>query len=438
MEQEDLLAKVGFDATDNVRLDVMEQWFSKEQGLPSWDNREEAYATLATDRNIATLKVTADNLGEYGLNTFLRISYTWKEEEYDDTHGAIGLGDEHNIYTTTRTGGDVFIEWLTDTHALSFMADATYEEFGFKDLLERRNPRDSKRTTLSAGLQDSMIFFGDRVTVTPGLRYTHIEDVLQSGLNLLGGLMEGSSQQKDYLSPQIGVRYRATDWLTFKSNVAEYFREPSFFELFGDRGFFLGNPYLKAEEGTNYDAGLELDLRLPFEWFTYFGMSAAYFASDVDNRITRIYDARGVGKSVNISKTFVDGIEAGFHADFFKYFRLSANATWQTPVNQSQIGGFNGKKLAGLFEKSYLARIESNFRNFKIYLENIRNEDMYYDTANLIAAENKIESNAGITWGYDPFQINVEVKNFEDNRYEDFNGYPQPGRSWYVSVKYMM
>ena len=435
VEQENLLAKFGVDVTNDVRIDVMNEWFSKYQGLPSWDNREEADATLSTDRNITTLKVTADNLGKYALNTFIRTSYSWKEEEYDDTHGAIGLGNQHNIYTTKRFGADAFIEWLTQFHTLSVSADFKYEEYGFEDLLERRIPRDSERTTFSTGIQDTMVLFRGRLTVTPGLRYTLIDDVLRSGINLLGAYLEGSTQHKDYLSPQMGIKYRVNRWLTLKSNVARYFREPSFYELFGDRGFFLGNPYLKAEEGTNYDVGLEADLKLPFKWVTYFGMTAAYFASDVDNRITPVYDARGVGKSVNISQSFVDGIEVGFHVDFFKYFRFSGNATWQNPENRSEIEAFNGKKLSGLFEESYFARIESNFKNFKIYVENVRDKGMYYDTANLIAAKDKEESNAGVSWLYEPFQFNMEVRNIGDNRYEDFNGYPLPGRSYFFNVK---
>jgi iron complex outermembrane receptor protein len=124
--------------------------------------------------------------------------------------------------------------------------------------------------------------------------------------------------------------------------------------------------------------------------------------------------------------------------DFFTYFRFSANATWQDTENKSQIAAFNGKKLPGLFERTYLARLESNYKCLKVYLESIREECMYYDTANLIEAEDKSEINAGATWLYRSFQLNIEAKNIGDNLYEDYNGYPLPGRSWYVSMKYTL
>jgi iron complex outermembrane receptor protein len=436
--QENLLAKVGFDITDNLRFDFVDQWFSKDQGLPSWNNSETSIASIFTERNITNLKLTTDNIGSHRLNTFIRITASNKEEEYNDSHGSIGLGQQHSIYSTDRYGADLFLEWLTEKNSLNLLLNFQREEYGVVQRLRQVNPNDSTRATLSTGIQDSMFFFNSRLTVTSGLRYTLIDDELNSAVNAFGVPLEGRSEQNDYMSPQIGIKYYAADWLTFKSNIAKYFREPSFFELFGDRGFFLGNNELKAEEGKNYDAGLEINLASPVDWLPRITVNAAWFVSDVDNLITRAYDSRGVGKSVNISSSFVDGIEADVHVDFFKYFRVSANATRQNAENRSEIDAFNGKKLPGIFERSYLARLESNYKGFKVYFENVREEGLYYDTANLIRAQDKVESNAGVSWLYRSFQFNIEAKNLGDNLYEDFNGYPLPGRSWYFSVKYTL
>jgi iron complex outermembrane receptor protein len=34
--------------------------------------------------------------------------------------------------------------------------------------------------------------------------------------------------------------------------------------------------------------------------------------------------------------------------------------------------------------------------------------------------------------------LTFEAKNLEDDQYEDFNGYPLPGRSYYFTVKYSL
>lgn len=437
-DQKNFLTKFGFDFTDDVRIDLVNQWFSKDQGLPSWNNSEKTKTSFDTKRNITTLKLTADDIGPYHFNTSTRVDYSWKEEEYDDSQGHVGLGKQHARYTTARYGANFFLEWLTEWNTLSLTFDAQHEEYDPEDLLKKQDVNESSRDTFSLGLQDSLLLFQERLIITPALRYTTIKDELESAMSIWGMPLEGRSRDKDYISPQIGLKYRPLNWLTLKANVAKYVREPSFFELFGDRGFFLGNMDLKAEKGVNSDAGFEINYLTENEWLRRISCNVAYFKSDVDDLITRVYDARGIGKSLNISKSYIEGIEAGINLDFLKYFRLVGNTTWQDTDNRSEIKAFTGKKLPGRFEKSYLGRIEARYEGFKVYYEKIIEEGLYYDTANLLKAENKKEINTGVSWLFRSILFSFEVRNLEDNQYEDFNGYPLPGRSYYFAIRYSL
>ena len=437
-DQKNILTKFGFDFTDDVRIDLVNQWFSKDQGLPSWNNSDKTKTSFDTDRNITTLKLTANDTGPYHFNTSARIDYSWKEEEYDDRQGHVGLGKQHARYTTTRYGANFFLEWLTEWNALTFTFDAQHEEYDPKDLLNRRNPHESSRDTFSLGLQDSLLLFQERLIITPALRYTSIDDELKSAMSIWGVPLEEASRDENYVSPQIGLKYRPLNWLTLKTNVAKYVREPSFFELFGDRGFFIGNMDLKAEKGVNSDAGFEINYLTENEWLRRISCNVAYFKSDVDNLITRVYDARGIGKSLNISEAHIEGVEAGINLDFLKYFCFVGNATWQDTENRSKIKAFNGKNLPGRYEKSYLGRIEARYEGFKVYYEKVIEEGLYYDTANLLKAENKEEINAGVSSLFRGILFSFEARNLGDDQYEDFNGYPLPGRSYYFSLKYSL
>ena len=63
---------------------------------------------------------------------------------------------------------------------------------------------------------------------------------------------------------------------------------------------------------------------------------------------------------------------------------------------------------------------------------------MYYDTANLLEAEDKEEINLGLSYLFkDRLRIGVEARNIQNNYSEDFYRYPLPGRSYFVSLKYM-
>jgi len=435
-DQADLLAKIGYDLTDRVRLDFMNQWFSKDQHLPSWNNSDKVNTTLDTQRNMTTLNLIANDLGPLHLNTSTRLQYSWKQEEYEDLEGHIGLGREHNRYTTTRGGVNFFMEWLTSWNTLSLMGDVTYEEYSPEDLLGRTNPNDSNRTTFSAAIQDSVLLMEEALIITPAVRYTHMRDELESAVDIFGNPLAGRSRDEGHVSPQIGAKFRPLNWLTLRANVARYVREPSFFELFGDRGFFLGNPDLRAEKGVNFDIGFEANCTPENPLLKRVALTGVYFKSDVDDMITRVYDARGIGKSVNISEAHIDGIEAELHIDFLKYFRFVANATLQQPVNRSRVSAFNGRKLPGIYQKSYLRRIEGRYRGLKAYFEYLVEKGMYYDAPNLREAPDKKEANAGISWLNAPFLFTLEGKNLGDKQYEDFNGYPMPGRSFYFTVKY--
>jgi iron complex outermembrane receptor protein len=75
-------------------------------------------------------------------------------------------------------------------------------------------------------------------------------------------------------------------------------------------------------------------------------------------------------------------------------------------------------------------------RGAKIYSEYVLNKELYYDTANLLEAEDKKELNVGLSWLLGHFLLTLEANNLQDNQYEDFNGYPLPGRSFFGAITY--
>lgn len=435
-DQGNILGKFGYDFTDTLRLSLVNQWFSKKQGLPSWNNNPRTDASFSTKRNITTLSLFANDIGPLGFHTRTTIDYSRKDELYDDSHGQIGLGRQKNKYLTDRYGGEFFMEWLVDWNIMSFMADFHHETYDPRNLLTGKNPNESSRDILSLGLQDNLLLWEDRVTVTPALRYTSIHDNLQSATSLWGAPLEGRTRDEDYWSPQIGLKYLPLTWLTLKANLARYVREPSFLELFGDRGFIIGSPDLKAEKGVNLDAGFEANWLAGNEWFNRLSFHAACFQSRVDDLITFVYDSRGIGKAENISKARIQGVESLIAIDFLKYFRLTGNATWQDPSNESQVRAFSGKILPGRWQRAYSGRIEGMYGGLKAYAECIRETGMYYDSANLLPARDKTLFNAGVSYLFRSFLFSLEGANLGNDQYEDFNGYPMPGRAFYFTVGY--
>ena len=437
-DQANVLARLGLDFTPKARIDVTNKWFSKNQGIPSWNNSPRAETELDTERNISTLKLTLNDVTPLHLNTSTQVDYLVKQEVYDDADNHIGLGRQKSRYDTDRLSGRFFAEWLTDRHALRLTVDALNETYEAENELSGEKTNDSDRRSFSAGIQDTVFFANDRLSITPAVRYTHISDDFSADGDALGIDPVDDARTNDHFMPQIGVKFQASDHVTVKSNLARYYREPSFFELFGDRGIFLGNPELEAESGVNFDIGLQYFRQWSEGRLNRLSAKAVYFYSQVDDMITRTYNARGIGKADNISEASINGIETRISAEVFENLRLIGQYTFQDAENKSRIASFDGNQLPGKFRHSWLGRIEYNWRQLKLYTEYINESDMYYDSANLLEASTKTEVNCGLSYLMDSWRISLEAKNIGDDRYEEFNGYPLPGRSFFASIKYSL
>ena len=87
-----------------------------------------------------------------------------------------------------------------------------------------------------------------------------------------------------------------------KANLAQQNRVPNLFERYGDQGYFVGNADLQAEQAMIWDAALLWQgQRLQGQ--------LSYFYRDSRNSIAPVYDARGVGRYINIHQAQHQGIE---------------------------------------------------------------------------------------------------------------------------------
>lgn len=438
MAQFNLLARAGLAVDDDRRLECIHKFFSKDQGLPSWNNSPLTETDLSTDQNITTLKWTADHVSPLHLNTSSQIDYLCRTETYDDAEGHVGLGNQKNKYDTQRWSARTFFEYPGEIQLLQGSLGAGRETYTADDLLNDRRTHESRRFSLTAGLQDSFFWMDRRLQVTPGLRFQHVRDELEKALDDDGAAVKPSDLTENYLMPQLGARFQLNSVLTLKANIAKYDRMPSFYERFGDRGIFLGNPDLESEKGVNMDAGVEIFAPADLPMLRSCSGHAAVFASRIDDLITRTYDARGIGKSDNISEAAVFGAEGHLTLELNRHVSLTGQYTWQDTENKSPVEAFDGNALPGRFRHSWLAEARFTRGDLSLGVTYIREDDMFYDTANLLPAKTKSEINLSLAWAWKALVLTLEARNIGNDNYEDFNGYPQPGRSYFCSMKFSL
>ncbi|MBN2707067.1 MAG: TonB-dependent receptor [Deltaproteobacteria bacterium] len=433
-----LLVKGGYDFSDDLRLEISEQYLNQDRRLPTWNNSAAADTHFQTENHLFRTRLEADNVSPWRLNLAGQLFYGDKKETYNDAQGIIGLGRQQERYRTRKYGASLFAEWPTASQVLSFNLEAGRETYAADDLLLHRPRGDSRRHYVAAALQDSIYLFQQRLLLTPACHYQWYDDRLESAVGNFGGAIPGYRRRHDLISPVLGLRYRWWGPLTLRANWAAYGREPSFYELFGDRGLNVGNPDLKPEKGLNYDVGFNLDLPLPSVWLHRVEFESAYFYSRIDDLISRIYDARGVGHTENISVARVRGLELRAVLELGAGFRLLGNATWQKSENRGDIGAFRGRELPGRWEKSFLARLENRWGRLRSYLEYQGQSGMYYDAANLLPASAKNLLNCGLTLTLPlsgrEWRLNLEAKNLNGDEYQDFNGYPMPEQEYFCNL----
>jgi vitamin B12 transporter len=62
------------------------------------------------------------------------------------------------------------------------------------------------------------------------------------------------------ISPRFGTKLVIVEGVELRGSVGRYVRLPTLTELFGDRGYLVGNEALRVESGLNVDGGLVFDL----------------------------------------------------------------------------------------------------------------------------------------------------------------------------------
>ena len=433
VKKNNLLAKLGYKINNDSRIDVITQWFKKNQGLPSWNNHQSTRTHFENQRWQVQARLINNNLGPYQLKASHELKYMLAKEEYDDRQAQISLGQQHNFNQTTTYSARQYLEATINNQLIGFNIELRKQRYAPEDLLNLKDYAASTRNTVSTGLDYKLFTLENNLILNPALNSTWSKDQRHSRLT---GKETGLSNH--YIEPRFGIKYHVNNHWVVKSNLGSYIREPSFLEFYGTQGRFKGNEELLNEEGVNFDIGLEFNKKDIYRHLDEIDWQITYFQNDIKKQITRTYNSRGIGTSTNIERVKIDGIENALRISLFNSLALIINNTWQNPVNVSSNQNTSNKQLPGRFKQSHTLRIENKTANITPFIEYITNSDMFYDTANNLNASNNKLINAGFGWSYHRISGTFEATNISNQRHDDFEFQPQPGRAYYANIRYKL
>jgi len=433
-EQNSILLKLGYDLEAEQRIDTLLQWFEKRQQIPVWNNHPAANTRFDVERLQAQLRLITNNIGANALNLSNTLEYLRTVEEYDDRNSTVGLGRQYDRNESNTLKLRSYIEVPLDFRLPGFIVELSEERYQPTDLLGLKVSDDSVRRSATFGVEDKVFLLHEKLLVNPAVSLTQSRDTL-SETAPSGNTPQFSKLNRDHVDPRVGLKYFSNDWLTLKSNLGRYTRQPSFYELLGDRGFIVGNNALKNETGTNVDIGFEIKTNSTLKKIKNFSWQASLFYSDVEDIIVRTYNARGIGKSENIDRARITGIENILQIDFANRIRINFNTTYQNMVNEKNNPALKNRQLPGRYKWSSNTRIDYRYAALSPFVEYRYQSGMFYDSANLLKALNKNLVNAGVSWKMAPATLTFEMHNLTDESFEDFRGFPQPGRAFFTTLK---
>jgi outer membrane receptor protein involved in Fe transport len=137
--------------------------------------------------------------------------------------------------------------------------------------------------------------------------------------------------------PRVAARMQVAPPLSVHGQLGRAVRPPDLDELFGDRGAWVGNPDLRAEQAWNADAGADL---AGDAW----SVSAVGFWTEATDRIVFVQNAQQVAQPINLAAASLRGVEVG-GAVGGRGVDASLAATWTDARQRSADPTYDGNPI---------------------------------------------------------------------------------------------
>ena len=322
---------------------------------------------------------------------------------------------------TQSVDSKVHARQLLDQSIIHYEVSANQETYDNYDQL--RDIRfEAQRQQYALGIQGEWFSNDDVISVMGQTRLRSVSDETD--------LANQDDRSKQSFDAQLGINYKMDAALKLRASLSRDIRLPSLYELYGDDGSAIGNEDLKDEIAINSEAGVQ------FASAEHTSSITAFYR-DLTDAIVTIYDARGIGRAENISSAVLYGLELDADAVLHDAWKLGVKGAWVKSEDQSNVAGFRGNPLPGqyeytaslvnrLFWQQYVAELEFNYQN-----------EGYYDRSATTELPESKQVHAALKYSFSDHQIELVGRNLTDERIEDFNRYPAPGRHFYLSYKYV-
>ncbi len=371
------------------------------QELPTRLNAEGTAARLQTQSLALALSSPP------GADWRTSLSHRHTRERFRDPDSELGLQAQDTRDDTHRSALSV----NGTVGRLDAAARIEHEDYRSRDALDGGAAIDAERLAAETGLQWQ--------SATPW----QLDASLQLGWSR--DRHDGDRPAHWRIEPAVGLS-RRFDACRIAANLGHRERLPTFFERYGDRGLFKGNPELSPERAAYADLGTRCLL-------ANVDMELTAFGQDLHDAISPTYNGQGIGRSVNTERALIYGIEFGAGRSW-NGWEWHLGGTWQQTEDRSAVRASRGKQLPGRYQQQLDTRLSYGWPTLRLQYAFRYEAGQYYDSANLLEAEPLRRHDLAAFGSVGAFGWSLQWLNLRDDNAEQFTGFPTPGRRWLLSL----
>ncbi|QJE72174.1 TonB-dependent receptor [Aerophototrophica crusticola] len=224
-----------------------------------------------------------------------------------------------------------------------------------------------------------------------------------------------------------------------KGNVGTAFKAPTLYDRFGTNSFrYVGNPNLRPEKSTGYEAGVEADVAgLGRDDLVRAGV--VYFRNDIKDLITFQYNADFSSTVVNVGKADSEGVEATLALRPADGVELAASWTWTDARNDDTGIRLLRRPEHALAFTARLEPVDGLMLSPELTFVGQRLDATYADNGNFLGTRGvggywlaNLAATYQVTEGW---SLYARGSNLLDRRIENPSGFAQPGASALAGVR---
>lgn len=418
------------------------------QHLPNQQNWLNNQAQLNQQQTHIQMGVQANRLGKNLWQVKSDIRFHQNKQQYLDPLGQLGLGKQHNHYTHQTTQWQTWlqhpiispkVDWQFES-LLSIQQQHYLSQTQQDTATRERNAH--QRQTLSWQITTPFVSQNGQWSWLPSLQWQATQDH-ENATNGTTANPHLLNQQAH--TAQLGVIYQLNALHQIKINVGNALRAPSFFELYADQGFSVGNPNLLPETSlkseiqwqTHYQAPLQIQqnrLKNHQAWLKSGQFTLTFYQNKVRKMIIQNYNAQGIARSENQAQATILGSELQFKLTHPQGTQLTAGGAWQTSYLQSDYSAYQQSQLPNFPTQQANIQLQQPIQNWQVQYQLHYEAGAYYDRANLLPIATTRLHNVSVQYQGQHWQTTLQATNLLNQHIESFNGYPAPGRSYMLTL----